>query len=334
MAEINNIYIKSVNWVGDVIMSTPALSRIRRKFPDARIVISARPWVAALLEDNPDIDELWLEGTKRELIAKIRQRKFDLGFSFPNSFGTARLMYKGGIKRRIGYARDLRSFMLTDAVPCTKEIRRVHEVEYYINLLKPIMEIDDQPRQLILPVNETARGSVNQKLLNAGIQQSDKIVGINPGAYAGTAKRWLPERYAETADRLAEKLNGKIVLTGIANEREVCEYIASLCKHPVTIMAGECNLKEAIALIDRFFIMATNDSGGMHIAAARKVPMVAVIGSTDWRTTYPYSDNAKIFRKPTPCAPCLLRECPIDHRCMTKITTDEIVETAMEVVQL
>ncbi|MBN1515583.1 lipopolysaccharide heptosyltransferase II [Candidatus Sumerlaeota bacterium] len=336
----SSIFIKSVNWIGDAIMTTPAIRRLRREYPAARIVVAARPWVAPVLDDNPDINEVWIEqpengrGARKTLLSRLREEPFELGIAFPNSFGSAWLLKQGGVRQRIGYARDLRAWLLTDAVKCTKAIRRVHEVHYYRNLLRVLMEIDDEgdKPQLVLPVNLDAARKVDQALRDEGMEGDEPLIGVNPGAFFGSAKRWLPERFAAAADALAGRLDGRIVITGAPNERETGEAIRALCTRPAINLAGRLNLKGAVALIGRLRVMLTNDSGAMHIGAALGVPMVAIFGSTDWRTTYPYSDAARIVRRDTPCAPCMLRECPIDHRCMKDVSVDDVLTAAEELL--
>jgi heptosyltransferase-2 len=205
-------------------------------------------------------------------------------------------------------------------------------VEYYLNLLEVIMDVGEVPRELVLEVNPQASGCVAQLLSDRGIGEGDPIIGLNPGAFYGSAKRWLPERFAESAGRLAKSTGWTIVVTGTDKERPVAEQIAEACGRPVVNLAGMLLLREAVALIDRFSIMLTNDSGAMHLAAARGVPMVAIFGPTDWRTTYPYHEDAQLVRRETSCAPCLLRECPVDHRCMTRVSVDEVVAAAEELI--
>ena len=346
MGEFSKIIIKSVNWIGDAIMTTPTIRLIRRGFPQAKLTLLARKSVAPVFANNPDIDEVWLEDEvegeapnghgrfrkMRKLIERMRGESFDLGFALPNSLGAAYLLWAGEVKRRIGYARDLRSPLLTDPVSCTRTILSCHQVEYYLNLLHPVLSMDDEPRELVLNVAGKTVVRVDALLEEQGIGRAERLIGINPGAFYGTAKRWLPERFAETADRVARSSGGRIVLNGSASERETADEIVRKCEEPAVNMAGVLSLAEAVALIDRCAIFITNDSGGMHLAAARNAPTVAIFGSTDWRTTYPYSPASRIVRHDTPCAPCLLRECPIDHRCMTRVTVAEVVAAAEQLL--
>lgn len=336
------IVIKSTNWVGDTILTTPSIRLLRRQFPKAKIFVIARQWVADLLVDNPDIDELWIENKLTHplsflrLARRMRKQRFDLGISFPNSFVSALILRAGGVQYRIGYDRDHRGWLLTERIKVTESILRVHQVEYYLNLLRPICDVDNAERNLVLPVNEQVAQEVREFLLNKGIDLSSNrpLIGMNPGAFYGSAKRWFPERYAVVADYVQEKHNATVIVTGIAQERPIAEEVVSRAKHKnIHNLAGEVSLRQLIALLSFLDLYITNDSGAMHIAAAVGTPVVAIFGSTDWVTTAPYSQKSLIVRKETDCAPCLLRECPGDHRCMTAIQPEDVIAAAEDQLQ-
>jgi heptosyltransferase-2 len=158
---------------------------------------------------------------------------------------------------------------------------------------------------------------------------------VSPGAAYGTAKRWLPERFAESAIRLARELGGGVAVFGSRDERPLCEQVAEAVR-PSGVrtlnFAGETTLREFIEMAAACRVFLTNDSGAMHIASALGVPMVAVFGATDHIATGPTGDLARIVREPVECSPCLLRECPIDHRCMTEVTSDRVVDEALTVL--
>ncbi|MCD6384267.1 lipopolysaccharide heptosyltransferase II [Candidatus Sumerlaeota bacterium] len=335
----DKIVIKSTNWVGDTILTTPSIRLLRRQFPKARIVAIARQWVADLLVDNPDIDELWIENKLTNplsflrLAHRMRSQRFDLGISFPNSFVSALTLWAGGVRYRIGYDRDHRGWLLSERIKVTDRILRVHQVEYYLNLLRPICDVDNAERNLVLPVNEQVAKEVKEFLLNRDIdlQRNRPLIGINPGAFYGSAKRWLPERYAVVADYIQQKHNATVIVTGIAQERPIAEEVISGTKSKnIHNLAGEVSLRQLIALLSFLDLYITNDSGAMHIASAVGTPVVAIFGSTDWVTTAPYSQKAVIVRKETECAPCLLRECPGDHRCMTAIQAEDVINAVEE----
>jgi len=337
---VNRIFVKSVNWVGDAVLVTPALRALRRAFPRAHITLLARPWVADVFEANPDIDRLWTaEESKsfrrfREIAARMRREAFDLGIALPNSFGSALLMAMGRVKRRVGYRRDGRGFLLTDAVAVTPEILKVHQVDYYLHLLRGICDVDAQPRELVVPAAPDADLHVRRVLRDAGVGEDNRseggrpLVGLSPGATFGSAKRWLPERFAAVADYVAQKYAAQVVIAGSKGESAVAKDVARRAKSRVVVLCGLFPLRGVIALCDHLRLLVTNDSGNMHIAAARGVPIVAIFGSTDWVTTAPYHPRAIIVRRATPCAPCLLRHCPpeLEHACMESVTVEDVIE--------
>ncbi len=327
------ILIKSVSWVGDTILTTPSIRLLRRSFPDSRIVAIARPWVADLLLDNADINEVWVENESKSIgsflhaARRIRKEQFDLGVAFPNSFIAAALLWAGGVKYRIGYNRDARGFLLSQAVKVTPDILRVHQVEYYLNILRGICDVDSAERKLVLPINPEAEKEVLSLLHEVGLDPDAgrPLIGLNPGAFYGSAKRWMPERFAAVADYVYTRYDAGVIITGTKQERFIAdEVVANSKKAKSYNMAGKISLKQLIALLNMLDLYITNDSGAMHIAAAVDIPIIAIFGSTDWRTTSPYSAKATIVRKEVDCAPCLKRECPRDHKCMKLIQVEDV----------
>jgi heptosyltransferase-2 len=157
----------------------------------------------------------------------------------------------------------------------------------------------------------------------------DFVIGINPGAAFGSAKRWYPERFAEVARQLAQLRNAKIVIFGGPGETDIAAEIEQqLCGNCLNL-AGKTSVRGLMALIRNCNLFITNDSGPMHIAAAFGVPLVAIFGSTDHATTAPYTERAVLVRKDIECAPCKLRECPTDHRCMTAVSADDVVQASL-----
>jgi heptosyltransferase-2 len=153
------------------------------------------------------------------------------------------------------------------------------------------------------------------------------FIGINPGASYGTAKRWLPERFAAVADLLAER-GARVVIVGGPAERETGQAIADQMRSPARVLCGRTTLPELVGVLARLRTLVTNDSGPMHLAAALGVPVVAVFGPTDWRETHPVGDRHRLVREDVHCSPCRLRECPIDHRCMRRVSVDRVLAEA------
>ena len=310
-------------------MSLPAMRAIRERFPKARLAVLAKPWVADLYGRESFIDEIifysgvspWRTG--REL----RGRGFDCAILLQNAFEAAWIAWLAGIPNRIGYKRDGRQLLLTRAVPVPKpgEIPR-HERFYYLELLRRTGLIDRLPE---------CEGIQLQRPTAAN---GKRVIGVSPGAAYGTAKRWLPDRFAEAAGELARARGASIALFGSQSERDLCERVARLldAQHVngqhVTNYAGQTTLSQFIDLASGCELFLTNDSGTMHIASALGIPTVAIFGATDDVATGPTGSHARVVREPVGCSPCLLRECPIDHRCMTGVTAARVVKEALQLL--
>ena len=326
--DFSNILVRATNWVGDAVMSLPALCAIRERFPKARIAILAKPWVADLYGRESFVDEIILYSGQSSWRTghELRARQFDCAILLQNAFEAAWIAWLARIPNRIGYKRDGRQLLLTRAVDVPKpgEIPR-HERFYYLELLRRAGLID------ALPASEAIR-------LGLGTAPNGKpgiarVIGVSPGAAYGTAKRWLPERFAQAAGALATARGASIALFGAKSERALCEEVAQLLNgQQVTNYAGQTTLAQFIDLAAGCELFLTNDSGSMHIASALGVPTVAIFGATDDTTTGPTGSNARVVRHPVDCSPCLLRECPIDHRCMTGVSADRVVKEALQLL--
>lgn len=335
---VRRIIVRLTNWVGDVVMGTPFLQRLREVYPGAHVVAAGRSNVTGLLQGHPCVDEVWTiadreaRGLVRES-ARIRSGGFDLGFLLPNSSRAALLLALGGVRARCGYARDGRAALLTHPVALRPDDLAVHEVRYYLRLLDASFPRTGDAPPLLLRVTEGEHAGMADWLARIGTAPGQPVIGVNPAAFYGTAKRWLPARFAEVAATLARRHRARVVVTGLAQERDVAEEVCRAGGEGFHNAAGEMKLRELMAFLAACRIFLTNDSGAMHIAAALGTPLVAVFGSTDWVTTAPLSPLARIVRKDTDCAPCLLRHCPIDHRCMTGVTAAAVLAEAESLME-
>ena len=304
----------------------------------------AKQAVAELFRASPDLNRVVVYDDKGPhaglsgkwvLAGMLRQYGFDLAVLFQNAFEAAFLAWLAGIPQRYGYATDGRVFFLTNPVAVPKRSHAVHQVEYYWNLLKPL-GLSGKASSPRLFVTEDEGRQLDGRLAGAGVGSSDIVIGINPGSTYGRAKRWVPERFAEVAKRLvrrleqAENVHVAAVILGAKGEESLGQDIAAQIGERSVVLSGATTIRELMAVVKRCRLLITNDTGPMHIAAACGVPVVAVFGPTDWRTTAPYGQERSIVREAVDCAPCLLRECPIDHRCMTRIPVDRVYETAVQ----
>ncbi len=321
------ILIRATNWVGDAVMCLPALRAIRERFPAAHIAILAKPWVADLYARETFTDELILYTAKtlREKMQfgwSLRARGFDTAILLQNAFEAALVARLAGIPERIGYNRDGRGLLLTNAVtpPKKGEIPR-HERFYYLELLRRAGLIAE------LPASEAIR------LDGAGTARR-ALVGVSPGAAYGSAKRWIPERFASAAVEVARARGASIALFGSKDERALCEQVAGMLDGvDVVNYAGQTTLAQFIELAAGCEVFLTNDSGAMHISSALGVPTVAIFGATDNIATGPTGAHSRVVREPVDCSPCLLRECPIDHRCMTSVTAPRVAQEALRLLE-
>ena len=333
--------MRATNWVGDAVMSLPALAALRRRFPRAHIAVLARPWVADLYGREPFANEIipyagrsW--AARKETAAKLRTLRFDCALLLQNAFDAALVAKMGGIPRRIGYSRDGRGWLLTDAV----EVPRrgsipAHESFYYLELMRRIGWVEALPKEAYIRLegSPAAREAGRQRFAEEGLTT---VIGVSPGAAFGGAKRWFPERFAEAAAALGRELRGTIALFGSKDERALCETVrGDLARRGIDVRnyAGATTLGEFIDRAAACRLFLTNDSGAMHIASALGVPTVTVFGATNHITTGPTGPLARIVRNAVECSPCLLRECPIDHRCMAAVSAAKVVETALDLLQ-
>lgn len=336
-ARINRILIRAVNWVGDAVMTTPAIALIRQYFPQAEITVLANPMVGEIFSHHDWVDKVITFDRKGRhkgiagrfrLSRELKKKSFDMAIILPNSFDSALVPWLAGIPVRLGKSSDGRSFMLTGRYQTAKEAAVIHEVGYYLGLVRHFGISGQTVNPGIFTTLEEDSFATN-RLASSGIASDEMLVGINPGAAFGSAKRWYPERFAEVARRLAEEWSARIVIFGGPGETAIAADIEKRLNGAGLNLAGKTNVRELLALIKRCNFFVTNDSGPMHIAAAFGVPLTAIFGSTDHTTTSPYTEKAVIIRKDVPCAPCKLRECPTDHECMTTVTADDVVEASI-----
>jgi heptosyltransferase-2 len=315
-------------------MSLAALRALRERFPEAWIAVQARPWVADLYAGQRFLDQVVLYTARRgagdwsgkwSAAQELRSARFDCAILLAKSFDAALVVRLAGIPRRIGYNRDGRGWLLTDAIrpPVAGEIPR-HERFHYLELLRRAGMLETLPE-----------GDV--RLEGAGASSpAAPVIGVSPGAAYGGAKRWLPERFAEAALRIAAEMGGSVAVFGSAGERETAELVVKLVVAggvAARNFAGETSLRQFIDLVSACRVFLTNDSGSMHIASALGVPTVAVFGATDHETTGPSGPLSRVVREPVECSPCLLRECPIDHRCMTRVSAERVAAEALNLLK-
>jgi len=331
--DIKKVLIRSANWVGDTIMSLPAIASIRLSFPQAEISILAKPWVAGLFRDSADIQKVILYQSpgihggikgKWKLARELMKEQFDLALHLPNSFESALLSFLAGIRLRAGYNTDGRGVLLTHRVPVKGKIKKVHQVDYYLHLVRSLglQAVEGCPS---LRASEERIVEAEGTLISLGLGKQP-IVGLSPGAKYGSAKEWFPERFGELARRLSKEMGARVLILGSEADRATASRIGEITGGETIDLTGKTNLGQAMALISHCRIFVTNDSGLMHVASALGVPLVAIFGSTDPSRTGPLGGKSRVLCKSLPCAPCLKTECPEERRCMELISVDEVYE--------
>lgn len=336
-----SLLVRATNWLGDAVMTTPALAGLRGAFPGARIVLLARPLVAELFRHHSDVDEVMVyerpgrhEGAlgRLRLAGELRRRRFDGALLLQNAFDAALIAFLGRIRERAGYPTDGRRILLTLPVPLTPGILERHEVEYYLCLLDGLGIPRPVPASLKLSVTEEEKEAMATRLASLGIDRGAPIVAINPGATYGSAKRWYPDRFAAVADALSEEWGAAVVVVGSPAEAPLAGEIEVAARKGVANLAGKTTVREMMAFLSLSSFLVTNDSGPMHIGAALGVPLVAIFGPTDWRRTSPWTSLAKVVRVEIDCSPCRLRVCDRGHECMLGVTPEMVVDAARQLL--
>jgi lipopolysaccharide heptosyltransferase II len=309
------IFIRAANWLGDSVISVPAVCAIKAGRPDAHVTIAAPEKIASVWTLVPDIDEVLplKPGSLFSIVQTIRRQKpFDVAILFPNSLRAALEVWFASIPRRVGFRGHHRRWLLHQIV--TKEpvgpVR--HQVDRYLHMARELGGPQAAPE-------------IRKFLPRIKTNGAPAKLGLCPGAEYGPAKRWLPERFAEVALKIAEERPIQWVLFGTAADLERGAAIESTLGAHCLNRIGQTTLDQLTAELGECALLLTNDTGTMHLATLIGVPVVAVFGSTEPRLTGPLGTGHAILRHQVECSPCFLRECPIDFRCMKAVSVEEVI---------
>ena len=353
------ILIRSVNWLGDAIMSLPAIQRLREKYPKASLTLLTHEKLAGLWETTTYFDSVltFAKGESPWTVGRrLREGNFDTALILPNSLRTALECWHARIPQRVGYSGNLRSPLLTHAIaPRTETIpmrkRMPIDIEYRLtNQLEPEIypatahhvhqylhlaaELGADATPLTPRLNRTTEAS---KFADPG--QPHPYIGLIPGAEYGPAKRWPAEHFVEAGKQIIEQHAAHLLLLGGPRDTETAEEIAEvLPPDHITNLTGQTSLGELIDALATCDAILANDSGPMHLAAALGTPVVVPFGSTSPDLTgpgLPESDDSPhhLLRTNAPCSPCFLRECPIDSRCLKNISVERAVDAVKSILQ-
>jgi heptosyltransferase-2 len=337
---MNRIALFLPNWVGDVVMATPAVRVVREHFPAAELVAVCKPYVADVLAGSPWFAEVVLfdkHGPRAQRLwataRRLRQCPIDAAILFPNSFRTTLLARLGGCRRVIGFSRYGRGLLLTRRLrPVTDPRGRIIPspiIDDYNRLAVALGTADPGHRMELFttPADEIAADAVWERFR---LDRYPCVVGLNPGAAFGAAKHWPIAHFAQLAGMLTQRLGcGVLVLCG-PTERDVARRIASDSRSPHVSSLAESPLSLGLtkAVVRRLDLLVTTDSGPRHFAAAFGRPVVTLFGPTHVEWTETYFEKAVHLQKPVPCGPCQKRICPLDHRCMRNLTPNEVFAAA------
>jgi heptosyltransferase-2 len=325
-----HILVKEVNWLGDLVMSLPALRAIRRSFPDARISVLIKSELASFFDGVEWIDEVIPYsvrrgirglGDRRAVVNTIRSRGFDLAVLFPNSFESALWVRMARIPRRAGYIKDGRGLMLTHKIEPPPHAMNGHQVHYWLAMLRSTTGASGNPQDFALTADPSHLQEMGAWLDAHRTRKGSRLIAIAPTASFGPAKEWPPMHFVQLINDLAERHDAECMLVGGPDDRPQCESIASASRYGAVLAAGETSVGQLVALLKMADGFVGNDSGAMHIAAALGQPTVGIFGSTNPARTGPLGPRTRVLWQHLICSPCLARTCRFGHyNCLKEIT--------------
>jgi lipopolysaccharide heptosyltransferase II len=317
------ILIRSSNWLGDAVMSVPAVRAIKNGRPDVHVTIAVPDKIAAMWKLIPEVDAIIpLPNASLFSVVSLLKRNgpFDVAILFPNSLRVALESWLTGIPRRVGYRGHSRSWLIDQMI---REPRKARPPEHHsLRFLTIASQCGAEIPKIQQPVGHQP-SITNDQVLK---------IGLCPGAEYGPAKRWLPERFAEAAVKISAQSSAQWILFGTRNDAAIGEQIAAALGDHCVNRIGQTTLEQLIGELQQCRLLLTNDTGTMHLAALLGLPVVAIFGSTEPLLTGPLGNERIIVRHHVECSPCLLRECPIDFRCMKAVTADEVAGAVLSML--
>jgi heptosyltransferase-2 len=331
---VSRLVVRPPNWLGDAVMALPALAALRRHFAGADLTIAAVPAVSALFREDTDVHPnhvIDLPAATGPAVAALEGGGFDLGVLFPNSFRSAWQFWRAGIPARWGFPTSGRRLLLTQASTRRRVPGIRHQADVYRDLVAGLGVTEAPPDLPRVAPSHPSAERAHALLAQFGVGDDERLIGLAPGAAYGQAKQWPPDRMAEVASRLVRARHARIVIVGASHDRDAARAIESwLRAHAPDVvdrvinLAGRTSLGALVGVAARLSAFVSNDSGAMHLVAALGKPVVAIFGPTDERATHPLGSH-RVISVPVFCRPCLLRDCPIDHRCMKRVSADAVL---------
>jgi lipopolysaccharide heptosyltransferase II len=326
------ILIRSSNWLGDAVMSVPAVRAIKDGRPDVHVTIAAPDKIAGMWKLITEVDAIipLPDGSLSSVVRLLRQQMpFDVAILFPNSLRVALESWLTGIPRRVGYRGHWRSWIVNQIV---REPRKPGPPEHHSRrFLRIARECGAEPSKVELP-NPSQTSNLKPSQSYGLASKPQTLLGLCPGAEYGPAKRWLPERFAEAAAKITAQSSAQWILFGTKNDAAIGEQIAAAIGDRCVNRIGQTTLEQLIDELRQCRLLLTNDTGTMHLAPLLGVPVVAIFGSTEPLLTGPLGNGHIILRHHVECSPCFLRECPIDFRCMKAVSADEVADAVLSLL--
>jgi len=342
MDNFKKILVVRTDRIGDVLLSTPVIKALRKKFPQSHIAVMVRPYARDIILGNPYLDEVIIYdkyGSQRRLrqsikfALRLRRKRFDLALVLHPTNRAHLVTYLAGIKRRVGFNRKL-GFLLTDKIEHKKQEGRKHECEYTLDLLR-LLKIEPQAKGLFMPIREESEIYIKEFLVNQGVQRRDKLIAVHPGASC-PSKVWPAERFAEVAEKLAAEFKVKVVVVAGPDDLAIGKSLAGLLHCACIDASGKTTISQLGSLLRRCALFISNDSGPVHIASALGVPVVAIFGRAQpglsphrWGPT---GKDDVILHKDVGCRDCLAHNCRKEFACLKAILTEDVLSAARKLL--
>jgi heptosyltransferase-2 len=332
------ILVRGTNWIGDAVMSVPALKELRRIFPDAEITLHTRTWADGIFANAPFIDELvtfdkgkWAAKDVYENSQFLKGDGYDLAIILPNSFESALTSFLSSIPRRFGYNKDLRGLLLTDPIAVPEWKNRRHEVYYYLDLISEVEKrllgrdtVSESSPDATLVVPDALRMSALKRLSSEGIDPLKRIVLLGVGSTNSDAKRWPTERFVNLINTTPSGSLSNVILLGSKAETKVAHEVTRRSKVRVIDLTGRTSLSEAMAILSVADLMVSNDMGLAHIAAAVGTSTIVLFGPTNPITTRPWGDNVTVLQREVSCKHCDRGDGSARHVCTRWASVDDV----------
>ncbi len=333
-----NILVKEVNWLGDLVISLPALRALRAAYPSAELAVLVKQELAGFFDGLGWVDRVIAYRVRRgrqswadqwRIIQTIRASSFDLAVTFPKSFESVLWTALAGVPCRAGLATQLRGPLLTHRAARSEALRRGHQMLEYLQMLRDTLGIETIARSPVLEVGAQRKRMMAEWLSSRRQRPQRPLVALAAGAAYGPAKEWPAERYAALVDRLG--IDHECVLVGAPAERERCQEIASRSSTGALVAAGVTDVGDLVALLSLCDAFAGNDSGAMHVAGALGIPTVGIFGSTSAERTGPLGPRVRVLYDKVECSPCFARTCRFGHYdCLNRISVEGVVAALAE----